>query len=166
MPQFLTLTWSNVYHGNPLPGETVFTLKEGLGHKTFLTLKCHGTQLYDMILVVQAIRIMVADCLALIWHQGICNHPIELHISTNHINGLVQDCINSSALAMELLQSCTKSSTLGSFQIMCLQFMIPHLVLNQNVYFLLAHTKKNILCVSIFMLLDGMIYKWLHLMHN
>ena len=27
-----------------------------------------------------------------------------------HINGLVQDCSSSSALAMELLQSCTKSS--------------------------------------------------------
>ena len=27
-----------------------------------------------------------------------------------HINGLVQDCSNSSALAMELLQSCTKPS--------------------------------------------------------
>ena len=29
-----------------------------------------------------------------------------------HINGLVQDCSNSSALAMELLQSCAKPSTL------------------------------------------------------
>ena len=29
-----------------------------------------------------------------------------------HIGGLVQDCGNSSALAMELLQSCTKPSTL------------------------------------------------------
>ena len=27
------------------------------------------------------------------------------------IDGLVQDCSNSSALAMELLQSCTKPST-------------------------------------------------------
>ena len=27
-----------------------------------------------------------------------------------HIDGLVQDCSNSSMLAMELLQSCTKSS--------------------------------------------------------
>ena len=27
-----------------------------------------------------------------------------------HIDGLVQDCSNSSALAMELLQSCTKPS--------------------------------------------------------
>ena len=32
-----------------------------------------------------------------------------LHIEY-HINGLVQDCSNSSALAMELLQSCTKPS--------------------------------------------------------
>ena len=28
----------------------------------------------------------------------------------NYIDGLVQDCSNSSALAMELLQSCTKPS--------------------------------------------------------
>ena len=34
----------------------------------------------------------------------------ELHYCACHqyINGLVQDCSNSSALAMELLQSCTK----------------------------------------------------------
>ena len=31
-------------------------------------------------------------------------------ISHSHIDGLVQDCSNSSALAMELLQSCTKPS--------------------------------------------------------
>ena len=30
--------------------------------------------------------------------------------SIQYINGLVQDCSNSSALAMELLQSCTKPS--------------------------------------------------------
>ena len=29
---------------------------------------------------------------------------------TMYIDGLVQDCSNSSALAMELLQSCTKHS--------------------------------------------------------
>ena len=32
-----------------------------------------------------------------------------------HLDGLVQDCSNSSALAMELLQSCTKSSILYIF---------------------------------------------------
>ena len=31
-----------------------------------------------------------------------------LTLPNNHINGLVQDCSNSSALAMELLQCCTK----------------------------------------------------------
>ena len=31
----------------------------------------------------------------------------------NHIDCLVEDCSNSSALAMELLQSCTKPSTLA-----------------------------------------------------
>ena len=29
---------------------------------------------------------------------------------TDHVDGLVQDCSNSSALAMELLQSCAKPS--------------------------------------------------------
>ena len=31
----------------------------------------------------------------------------------SHVDGLVQDCSNSSALAMELLQSCTKPSMYG-----------------------------------------------------
>ena len=30
------------------------------------------------------------------------------HITEEHTDGLVQDCSNSSASAMELLQSCTK----------------------------------------------------------
>ena len=30
------------------------------------------------------------------------------HQALDHLDGLVQDCSNSSALAMELLQSCTK----------------------------------------------------------
>ena len=34
----------------------------------------------------------------------------KLHYELNNIDGLVQDCSNSSALAMELLQSCTKPS--------------------------------------------------------
>ena len=33
---------------------------------------------------------------------------VYLNIQTLDIDGLVQDCSNSSALAMELLQSCTK----------------------------------------------------------
>ena len=37
--------------------------------------------------------------------------PRNKIVVTLHINGLVQDCSNSSALAMELLQSCTKPST-------------------------------------------------------
>ena len=31
-----------------------------------------------------------------------------LYVKLLHIDGLVEDCGNSSALAMELLQSCTK----------------------------------------------------------
>ena len=36
-------------------------------------------------------------------------------LSKVYIDGLVQDCSNSSALAMELLQFCIKPSTLFSF---------------------------------------------------
>ena len=40
------------------------------------------------------------------------SHYQEVAISVRkHIDALVQDCSNSSALAMELLQSCTKPST-------------------------------------------------------
>ena len=46
--------------------------------------------------------------------QVISNHGIHLGLSplysVHQINGLVQDCNNSSALAMELLQFCTKPS--------------------------------------------------------
>ena len=37
-------------------------------------------------------------------------------IIQKHIDGLVQDCSNSSALAMELLQSCTKPSISARLQ--------------------------------------------------
>ena len=49
-----------------------------------------------------------------------------------HVKGLVQDCSNSSALAMELLQACTKPS-------MCITSTISsHLLKNTNFWFL-AH---------------------------
>ena len=38
-------------------------------------------------------------------------HNKTKYKKTNQINGLAQDCSNSSALAMELLQSCAKPST-------------------------------------------------------
>ena len=37
-----------------------------------------------------------------------CLLMMALHNELEHIDGLVQDCGNSSALAMELPQSCTK----------------------------------------------------------
>ena len=37
--------------------------------------------------------------------------PFDKKLSLEHIDGLAQDCSNSSALAMELLQSCTKPWT-------------------------------------------------------
>ena len=41
-----------------------------------------------------------------LWHRQI--------VDENSIGGLTQDCSNSSALAMELLQSCTKLSIRGA----------------------------------------------------
>ena len=38
------------------------------------------------------------------------SRPCEYVIYMLYINGLVQDCSNSSALAIELLQSCTQPS--------------------------------------------------------
>ena len=45
--------------------------------------------------------------------QGICRHGIDQVVkeySERHIEGLAQDCSISSALAMDLQQSCTKPS--------------------------------------------------------
>ena len=38
------------------------------------------------------------------------SEPMMALFTDAHIDGLVQDCSNSSALAVELLQSCTKPS--------------------------------------------------------
>ena len=38
------------------------------------------------------------------------NRALASKIELNHIDGLVQDCSNSIANALELLQSCTKPS--------------------------------------------------------
>ena len=43
-------------------------------------------------------------------------HPTEIY-GCNHFDALVQDCSISSALAMEILQSCTKPSTYPCFDI-------------------------------------------------
>ena len=48
-----------------------------------------------------------------------------------HVNGLVQDCCNSSALAMELLQSCTKTLIWPS----CRHEEYYNLLMNSNAHF-------------------------------
>ena len=40
--------------------------------------------------------------------------PMQSQFTNAYIDGLVQDCSNSSALAMELLQFCTKPSICGT----------------------------------------------------
>ena len=42
----------------------------------------------------------------------LCLESVFINLFDQHFDGLVQDCSNSSALAMELLQSCTKPSIL------------------------------------------------------
>ena len=44
------------------------------------------------------------------WIESYHNETRPCKISEDNFNGLVQDCSNSSALAMELLQSCAKAS--------------------------------------------------------
>ena len=55
---------------------------------------------------------MVGDLRAtmLLWHHG--DDALSVEDAMGVIDGLVQDCSNPSALAMELLQSCTKPSIL------------------------------------------------------
>ena len=45
--------------------------------------------------------------------DGVCSPNLQTvkEGGQDYFNDLVQDCSNSSALAMELLQSCTKPST-------------------------------------------------------
>ena len=43
-------------------------------------------------------------------HGSEDNHPNTNHFSPDHIDGIVQDCSNSIAKALELLQYCTKPS--------------------------------------------------------
>ena len=44
-------------------------------------------------------------------NRSVCTYFLDMCTNrVNHFDGLVQDCSNSSALAMELLQSCTKPS--------------------------------------------------------
>ena len=59
------------------------------------------------------------------WRQDICRPGISDEF-TCHIDGLVQDCSNSNALAMELLQSYTKPSiyerSIGHWNFFALQY--------------------------------------------
>ena len=45
-----------------------------------------------------------------------------LWIEENYVDGLVQDCSNSSALALELLQSCTKPSMYSLCNSLCVTY--------------------------------------------
>ena len=54
------------------------------------------------------------------------------HFNTVKIGGLVQDCSNSSALAMELLQSYTKSSRLYFYMDSDSYSYFSHILLNQD----------------------------------
>ena len=49
------------------------------------------------------------------WNQEVPNHTETQKRRQLYIDGLLQDCSNSSALAMELLQACTKPSIYTSY---------------------------------------------------
>ena len=59
------------------------------------------------------------------WHST-CQHYGQITATVLYIDGLVQDCSNSSALAMELLQSCTKPSICAWLEIKLLQPLHVH----------------------------------------
>ena len=61
----------------------------------------------------------------------------------NHIDGLVQDCSNSSAYALELLQSCTKPSIYHSNNMSGLKTIWHHLIfINKFMKWLAIHFSK------------------------
>ena len=66
------------------------------------------------------------------WHAALeynCDDNLicfTLPVKSHHIDGLVQDCSNPSALAMELLHSCTKPSTYA------LNYVMPSTVMIHN----------------------------------
>ena len=63
---------------------------------------------------------------------------------TRHIDGLVHDCSNSSALAMELLQSCTKQS--GRSPKVVALFLLQTLVAIYHDYFnCMRQSKLNLI---------------------
>ena len=80
----------------------------------------------------QWIGVMYSDATAVDLYNFGIDLLITLHqYSRKHINGLVHDCSNSSALAMELLQSCTIS---------LIQYHITKYYFNYNV-----NSKVNII---------------------
>ena len=62
--------------------------------------------------------------------MGLCNSQCQCTRFTYHFDGLEQDCSNSSALAMELLQSCAKPS-ICTFSLIyfshCFQVALMHI---------------------------------------
>ena len=57
-----------------------------------------------------------------------------IHARSLHIDGLIQDCSISSALAMEILQSCTVPSTLPGRTVLP-YYQLPHKEIFQKLYF-------------------------------
>ena len=68
-------------------------------------------------------------------NSSICTASVHL-LPWHHIDGLVQDCSNSSALAMELLQSCAKPSI---YQTWCKSVVSPLLMHWRYYSFALSH---------------------------
>ena len=88
---------------------------KNLASITFILVSGQEQTLHQAITVIDKHLIQCSISVGIYQHTdaGWC-----IHTSVDYINGLLQDCSNSSALAMELLQSCTKPSISSSFQTM------------------------------------------------
>ena len=64
-----------------------------------------SAHIWNLMFVPEAIKILI-----FVYGTEISFTSVPIGYIKRYINGLVQDCSNSSALAMELLPSCTKPS--------------------------------------------------------
>ena len=79
-------------------------------------------------------------------------------LSVEHIDGLVQDCSNSSALAMELLQSCTKPSVWNQ----SVRTIVWRAMIYTNHMIMLKKYTASLLIMYIWMfVLHNAIYIWM-----
>ena len=75
---------------------------------------------------------------------GFCEYVYTFTPYWKHIDGLVQDCSNSSAYALELLQSCTKPSIYQSNNMSALKTIWHHLIFIKKLWNGWLYISRNI----------------------